>query len=57
MSPSGHCSKVACLLEDFAPLQDWEEVEVTPEAVKLDFSNIGSSLKKQSAREEARTMG
>lgn len=57
MSPSGHCSKVACLLEDFAPLQDWEEVEVTPEAVKLDFSNIGSSLKKQSASEEARTMG
>lgn len=55
--PMDMWSEVACLLQDWAPLQDWEEAEATPEAVNLALSKIVNSLKKQSVHEAAGTVG
>ena len=50
-------SDVACLLEDYAPPQDWERGEAIPEAVKLALSKIGNSLEKQSVYEATGMVG
>ena len=51
--PVGMWSEVACLLEDWAPPQDWRQVEVTPEAVGVTLGIVSRSFEKQSAREAA----
>ena len=53
----GMWSEVACLLEDWAPPQDWRQVEVTPEAVGVALGIVSWSSEKQSAREAAGTVG
>ena len=40
----GMWSEVACLLEDWAPPQDWRQVEVTPEAVGVSLSIVSKSF-------------
>lgn len=47
--PMGMWSKVALLLEEWAPPQDSGEVEVLPEAVLEALYKIEKSLKKQAA--------
>ena len=49
-------SEVACLLEVWAPPQDWREVEVTPEAVEVSLIVIRRSFEKQSAHEAVGTV-
>ena len=53
MSPNGYVVCVACLLEDWAPPQDWRQVEVTPEAVGVALGIVNRSFEKQSAWEAA----
>ena len=53
----GMWSEVACLLEDWAPPQDWRQVEVTPEAVGVALDIVSRSFEKQSTGEAAGTMG
>ena len=55
--PMGMWSEVACLLEDWAPPQDWKQVEVTPEAVGVALDVVSRSFEKRSAREAAGTVG
>ena len=55
--PMGMWSEVACLLEAWAPPQDWRQVEVTPEAVGVAPDTVSRSFEKQSAREAAGTVG
>lgn len=38
-------SDIACLLEDWAPPQDWEGVEVRPEAVGMALGKISRSFR------------
>ena len=52
----GMWSEVACLLEDWAPLQDWRQVEVTPEAVGVALGIVSRSFEKHSAQEAAGTV-
>ena len=56
-SPVGMWSEVACLLEDWAPPQDWRQVEVTPEAVGVALGIVSRSFERQRAREAAGTVG
>lgn len=53
----GKWSEEACLLEDWAPPQDWRQVEVTPEAVGVALDIVSRSFEKESAREAAGTVG
>ena len=53
----GMWSEVACLLEDLAPPQDWRQVEVKPEAVRVALGIISRYFEKQSACEAAETVG
>ena len=53
----GMWSEVACLLEDWAPPQDWRQVEVTLEAVGVALGIISRSFEKQSFCEAAGTVG
>ena len=55
--PKGMWSEVACLLEDWAPPQDWRQVEVTPEAVGVALSTVSRSFEKQSTCEAVGTVG
>ena len=55
--PMGMWSEVACLLEDWAPPQDWRQVEVTPKAVGEAFGIVSRYFEKQSAHEAAGTVG
>ena len=55
--PMGMWSEMACLLEDWAPPQDWRQVEVTPEAIGVALGIISRSFEKQSAREAVGTVG
>ena len=48
---------MACLLEDWAPPQDWRQVEVRPEAGGVALDIVSRSFEKQSAREAAGTVG
>ena len=50
-------SEEACLLEGWAPPQDWRQVEVTPEAVGVALGIVSKSFERQSAREAAGTVG
>ena len=43
--PVGMWSEVACLLEDWAPPQDWRQVELTPEAVGVALGIVSRSLR------------
>ena len=53
----GMWSEVACLLEDWAPPQDWRQVEVIPEAVGVTLGIVSRSFDRQSACEAAGTVG
>ena len=53
----GMWSEVACLLEGWAPPQDWRQVEVRPEAVGVALSIASRSFEKQSAWDTAGTVG
>ena len=55
--PVGMWSEVACLLEDWAPPQDWRQVEVTPEAVGVVLGIESRSFEKQSVQEAVGTVG
>ena len=55
--PMGMWSEVACLLEDWAPPQDWRQVEVTPEAVGVALGIVSRSFEKKSAHEAVGTVG
>ena len=44
--PMGMWSEVACLLEDWAPPQDWMQVEGTPEAVGVALGRVSGSFEK-----------
>ena len=55
--PMGMWSEVACLQEDWAPPQDWWQVEVTPEAVGVALGIVRRSFERQSAHEAAGTVG
>lgn len=48
---------MAFFLREWAPPQDWEEVEVMPEAVTEALHETGRSLQKQSAPKAVGTMG
>ena len=54
--PMGMWSEVACLLEDWAPPQDWRQVEVIPEAVG-GSPWYSKYVFRESAHEAAGTMG
>ena len=55
--PMGMWSEVACLLEDWAPPQDWRQVEVIPEAVGVALGIVSRSFERQSALEAVGTVG
>ena len=55
--PMDMWSEVACLLEDWAPPQDWRPVEVIPEAAGVALGIISRHFERQSAREAVGTVG